>query len=183
MHHGDLDALLRRKPFFRDDIMSNKLGSPPMMDLLRNLKPTWWFSAHLHTRFEARVRHDPPEGTASLLPLASRLGPPPRASNPDEITIDDFDDDDEKGAVGDSGLDASSGGAMIPTVSVPMPPPPPQNPDEITLDDEIEAVEPPPAAPPPPRETRFLALDKCLPHRQFLEASPPFPPFTKEKTN
>jgi lariat debranching enzyme len=180
VHHGDLDALLRRKPFFRDDIMSNKLGSPPMMDLLRNLKPTWWFSAHLHTRFEARVRHDPPEGTASLSPSS---GPPPRAGNPDEIMIDDIDEDDEKGAVEDSGLDASSGGAMIPMGSAPIPPPAPQNPDEITLDDEIEAVEPPPAPPPPSRETRFLALDKCLPRRQFLEASPPPPSQRRKRTD
>ena len=40
------------------------------------------------------------------------------------------------------------------------------NPDEITLSDEEAIVETPP---PPPSETRFLALDKCLPRRQFLE--------------
>jgi len=41
-----------------------------------------------------------------------------------------------------------------------------QNPDEIVLEDEIETVVSPP---PPPHETKFLALDKCLPRRQFLE--------------
>ena len=40
------------------------------------------------------------------------------------------------------------------------------NPDEITLSDEEAIVETPP---PPPSETKFLALDKCLPRRQFLE--------------
>jgi len=40
------------------------------------------------------------------------------------------------------------------------------NPDEITLSDEAAIVETPP---PPPNETKFLALDKCLPRRQFLE--------------
>ncbi|KAF8882454.1 lariat debranching enzyme, C-terminal domain-containing protein [Infundibulicybe gibba] len=43
------------------------------------------------------------------------------------------------------------------------------NPDEILLEDEEEDVMAPPPPPPPPSETKFLALDKCLPNRQFLE--------------
>jgi lariat debranching enzyme len=131
--HGNLNDLLRRKPFFRGDIQSKQLGSPPLMSLLRNLKPSWWFAAHLHTRFEARVQHDPP-------------GPPAVvARNPDEIAIGDEDDDFD-----------------VPTSTTA-----PQNLDEIVLENEIETVAPPPPA---PRETKFLALDKCLPRRQFLEA-------------
>ncbi|KAI0255194.1 lariat debranching enzyme, C-terminal domain-containing protein [Lactifluus subvellereus] len=141
--HGNLTGLLRRKPFLRGDIQSKQLGSPPLMNLLRNLKPAWWFAAHLHTRFEACVRHDPSEPP-------SLEQPPPVAPNPDEIAIPDEDD----------GFDALSG-STAPRVSAA-----PQNPDEITLDDEIETVAPPAL---PPRETRFLALDKCLPRRQFLE--------------
>ena len=113
------------------------------------------------------MRHDPAlETTTTTSPSSSRSGPQPRADNPDEITIDD----DE---VEDSRFDAPSGGAMVPKVAESIAPRTPQNPDEIALDDEIETVEPPPPPPPPTRETRFLALDKCLPHRQFLEASPP----------
>jgi lariat debranching enzyme len=139
------------------------------MGLLRNLQPMWWFAAHLHTRFEARVRHDPALETTTTSSPSSRSGPQPRAENPDEITIDDD-------AVEDSRFDSTSGGAMVPRVAESIPPSTPQNPDEIALDDEIEAVEPPPPPPPPTRETRFLALDKCLPQRQFLEASPPLSP-------
>ncbi|KAH9986833.1 Metallo-dependent phosphatase-like protein [Russula compacta] len=156
-HHGDLDGLLRRKPLFRDDIMSHQLGSPPLMSLLRNLQPTWWFAAHLHTRFEARVRHhDPPE------PVPPSSGSAPRAGNPDEIAIGDDDDDDEREDAGQGQFDTRGRAATASGASAAAP----QNPDEIVLDDEIETVQPPPA---PPRETKFLALDKCLPNRQFLE--------------
>ncbi|CDO68096.1 hypothetical protein BN946_scf185044.g4 [Trametes cinnabarina] len=57
-HHGDTRDLLRRKPYFREDVRTGALGSPPLMGLLRTLRPQWWFAAHLHCRFEALVVHD-----------------------------------------------------------------------------------------------------------------------------
>jgi lariat debranching enzyme len=56
-HHGDLQGLLRKKPFFREDIRNNQLGNPAYRDLLDHLKPRWWFSAHLHVKFQATVPH------------------------------------------------------------------------------------------------------------------------------
>jgi lariat debranching enzyme len=53
--YGDTAALLRRKPFLRDDLTSGRLGSPPLMQILRLLRPARWFAAHLHTLFEAHV--------------------------------------------------------------------------------------------------------------------------------
>ena len=141
-HHGDLRGLLRRKPYFRDDINKGALGSPPMMGLLRTLQPQWWFSAHLHCRFEATVVHQS-EGVQGDAPKSAEK------TNPDEINIEDNEDE--------------------PTVATEDATATSRNADEIVLDDEETEVEAPPPPPPPPSETKFLALDKCLPKRQFLE--------------
>ena len=107
--------------------------------------------------------HGPPEGVGGRAE-GVESAPPAPAPNPDEITIDEDDFD------------------------TPAPPPPPpaadtqtvpaeklapisvdRNDDEIVLSDEEEDVAPPPPPPVPPRVTKFLALDKCLPRRKFLE--------------
>ncbi|GKY97507.1 hypothetical protein MPSEU_000708900 [Mayamaea pseudoterrestris] len=55
--HGDTDKLLRTKPFFRQEVERNELGSPPNREILNHLKPRYWFSAHLHVKFHATVHH------------------------------------------------------------------------------------------------------------------------------
>ncbi|ENN75576.1 hypothetical protein HUJ04_004073 [Dendroctonus ponderosae] len=57
-HHGNVAQLLRRKPFFREEIDANQLGSKPCEELLHHLKPKFWFSAHLHCKFAALVPHE-----------------------------------------------------------------------------------------------------------------------------
>ena len=74
-------------------------------------------------------------------------------TNPDEINIED--DEDAQGVPTATLIE----GAGIPS----------RNADEIVLEDEEEDVDAPPPLLPPPTETKFLALDKCLPRRQFLE--------------
>ena len=123
-----------------------------MMGLLKNLKPQWWFSAHLHTRFEATVIH--PSGPPSASQPAKVEG-----TNPEEIAIDDVDNEVDASKVVSSNA-AGDVASAVPTAL---------NPDEIKLDDEEDEVAAPPLPPPPPRETKFLALDKCLPRRRFLE--------------
>lgn len=54
---GNLAQLLRNKPFFRKDIDSGRLGSPLAKNALARLRPRYWFSLHLHTRFVASVKH------------------------------------------------------------------------------------------------------------------------------
>ncbi|KAI0657054.1 DBR1-domain-containing protein [Cubamyces menziesii] len=166
-HHGNLRDLLRRKPYFREDINKGVLGSPPMMSLMRTLQPAWWFSAHLHCRFDAVVVHGGCQegGAPDSAPVHSA-----ERTNPDEINIDD----DEDSA--NSCTRASGAGQR----SVEKPGTAALNPDEITLDDEEDEVEAPPPPPPPSKKTQFLALDKCLPKRRFLEVidvdAPPGPP-------
>lgn len=43
---------------FRDDIESDNLGSKPCEQLLKHLKPSYWFAAHLHCKFAAVVPHE-----------------------------------------------------------------------------------------------------------------------------
>ncbi|XP_065841925.1 lariat debranching enzyme-like [Oscarella lobularis] len=56
-HHGNVDELLRKKPYFQDDICSNSLGAAPLEEILARLKPSYWFCAHLHVKFAAIVNH------------------------------------------------------------------------------------------------------------------------------
>lgn len=115
--HGDYKSLLRRKPFFRDDMKSGKLGSPLAGAILAHIRPRYWFSLHLHNRFVASVEH--PQTVEPALTAAG-------SKNDDEIELD-FDEPNEK-----------------------------------SQEHEQKRKQGSP-------KTHFLALDKCLPRRRYLE--------------
>lgn len=56
-HHGDCDALLNAKPFLKSEIKNNTLGNPGTAAILEQLQPRYWFSAHMHVKFPAVVKH------------------------------------------------------------------------------------------------------------------------------
>lgn len=54
--HGNLKVLLKLRPGFGASVDADTLGSPPLMILLKTLIPKWWFTGHMHERFEAKVK-------------------------------------------------------------------------------------------------------------------------------
>ncbi len=52
-NYGNTRELLRIKPYFKDEVNNNQLGSKPLAELMDNLRPKNWYSAHLHVGFDA----------------------------------------------------------------------------------------------------------------------------------
>lgn len=63
---GNKQELFRKKKFLKEEVESNTLGSPPAEELLNLLKPRYWFSAHLHVKYAAVVKHTNNQSTKFL---------------------------------------------------------------------------------------------------------------------
>ena len=167
--HGNTNDLLRRKPYFRQEVADNSLGSPPNREVLDTVRPKHWFSAHLHVKFKATVRF--PVNDANTAETAPSSSDDFMALIPSQVTDrkpKDGGDQEAKDSSNETeatkidqgetsttefhGLESSNAKCTAA--------------DGSTVEDLTEQM------------TRFLALDKCLPRRQFLSVlnvTPPLP--------
>lgn len=161
---GDRAQLLRHKPFFREDMQLGKLGSPLARNALAYLRPRFWFSLHLHTRFDARVKH---KYKAKRVKTELKSEAAKVHLNPDEIELDmdGFDDsDDGKKIIGEDPVEplADVASAVAATTSNGIVAEENMTPNQkrVLEDEEVGCDD---------RGTYFLALDKCLPGKRFIE--------------
>ncbi|KAK4152893.1 lariat debranching enzyme, C-terminal domain-containing protein [Chaetomidium leptoderma] len=175
--HGNQKRLFQMKPDFERESRDGSLGNPAAEYVLDRLRPPFWFSAHLHCKFAAIKEFEPStqgqESGETAQPAAPEPAPEPApestpAANPDEIDL--FLDDDDYDEVPASAVEQPADA---------------EEPETEDLRAQLPAAfaKPAQAAPaskrpipgqPVPAEitntaTRFLALDKCLPGRKFLQ--------------
>jgi lariat debranching enzyme len=140
------------------------LGSPPLLEILRHIQPEHWFAAHLHVKFAAVFDH----GTAGMAiqdvtiggieaeeddDLGKLLAAELAKDNPDEIHMEDEDDDDvdkeEEGLFNPDEIvieEEDDFEEILPEKTLPSTGITPHNPEEIRIEDE-EFDDPPSAAP------------------------------------
>ncbi|KAJ3223276.1 lariat debranching enzyme [Clydaea vesicula] len=124
-NHGNHEKLLSTKSFLAEELRTNTLGSIPNEFLLKRLKPTYWFAAHMHVLFAAIYEHNKVEVSSKAV-----------TKNPDEIEIESDEEIDENGTEN-------------------------QKKKESVVKEE--------KATPMRKFTKFLALDKCVGDRSYLQ--------------
>jgi len=188
---GNYQQLFRFKPYFEQEAKDGTLGSVAAAKVLERLRPAHWFSAHMHVKYSAIWEHSdaqtsmaelknaPQSRSVNASNLGSNLnGDPfePPAKNEEEIDLDldlDINDNIPPLAAVLSPNDMSNNTGKNPGV----PPTFEEVPQDIRslLPESFARLSADTTASLPfPQDitnktTRFLALDKCLPNRNFLQ--------------
>ncbi|KAF2145400.1 uncharacterized protein K452DRAFT_295045 [Aplosporella prunicola CBS 121167] len=98
---GDHKSLFRKKDLFEADAKDGKLGSVAAEYMLNRLRPAYWFSAHLHTKYPAIIEHEDNDESATATatieaPSAQDNSTGGPQKNTDEIDLDlDMDMDED----------------------------------------------------------------------------------------
>ncbi|RMZ90708.1 hypothetical protein DV736_g2072, partial [Chaetothyriales sp. CBS 134916] len=98
---GEYRSLFSKKRGFEEDATNHKLGSAAARDCLERLRPRYWFSAHLHTKYTALVKHDSPQSSqpVSAPKQAHSYKPAPRPEHQAQVSAwQSFQQDNENAA-------------------------------------------------------------------------------------
>lgn len=183
--HGDVQQLYRLRPQFKQESLDGTLGNVAAEYVMDRLRPAYWFSAHLHWKYSAIKTHKPPgqvDGAQEEDQATQAVDEPATApiaeaavEDPNEINLDMDDDGDEPAPTADDKEEpaAPADPAEEPTTSVP---------EDLRAQLPASFLAPkqpargPKGTPGQPvpatitnTETRFLALNKCEPGREFLQ--------------
>ena len=80
--HGDHKWLFKTKRGFQEDAEKGHLGSAAVKECLERLRPAQWFSAHLHVKYSAVVKHQKQVTAKSSSPISSQ--PSPKSETPQD---------------------------------------------------------------------------------------------------
>lgn len=195
---GDYKALFRKKDLFEADAKAGTLGSSAAKYVMDRLRPPYWFSAHLHCKFAAAVEYGQAGEQNSPRMLAAdgerhtatndvknadesglngehpqaSLDPPVPIKNDDEIDLDIEEDDIPNNAPASTPTTATHPAPQLPSDPGPVPSDIRSQLPAAFTRPKSQQGNPQPLPPPPGitnQHTQFLALDKCLPNRKFLQ--------------
>ncbi|KAF2149060.1 lariat debranching enzyme [Myriangium duriaei CBS 260.36] len=196
---GNYEKLFKQKDLFEQDARSGNLGNKAARYVLDRLRPRYWFSAHLHVKYSAVVHHKSEKDAQNGVAEAANLPISEKLKNNDEIDLDMDDEPDTRAQNNpqqypnndEIDLDIEDDDAALP-IEAPTGmngAPEPISEDRVPQKDQTQVSDslraqlpaaftrtktPPPKSLPFPEDitnttTKFLALDKCLPHRHFLQ--------------